>query len=77
MPAAKAFLSAFSKITGTGNFHAAGTAPFFLPELHLEGLREVGYDRSLTTEVGVVLHFLSYINSPPQRPKQTTPCKYP
>lgn len=38
VPAAKAFLSAISKITGTGNFHAAGTAPFFLPGLHLEGL---------------------------------------
>jgi hypothetical protein len=41
--AAKTFLSAFSQITGTGRFHAAGAEPFFLPGLHIEGLGEVAF----------------------------------
>jgi hypothetical protein len=38
-----AFLSALSEITGTGSFYAAGAVPFFLPELHIEGVGEIGF----------------------------------
>lgn len=43
MPACSAFLSAFGEITGTGNFHSTGTAPFFFPKLKVEGLGELAF----------------------------------
>jgi len=39
--ARNAFLSDFSKITGTGNFHSSGTAPFFLPGIQVNGEGEL------------------------------------
>jgi len=38
-----AFLSAFSKVTGTGRFHSAGSSPFFLPGLAVEGVGELAF----------------------------------
>ena len=43
MNASKSFLSAFSEITGTGNFHSTGTAPFFFPGLRVKGLGEIAF----------------------------------
>ena len=43
MNANKLFLSAFSKITGTGNFHSAGTVPFFFPGLCVKGFGEIAF----------------------------------
>jgi hypothetical protein len=43
MSDADALLSALSSITGTGNFHAAGSAPFFLPGLQVKGLGELAF----------------------------------
>lgn len=43
MQATKDFLKVLSGITGTGSFHSSGTAPFFFPELHLEGLGEIAF----------------------------------
>jgi hypothetical protein len=43
MNARDAFLNAFSKVTGTGDFHSAGQAPFFFPELEVEGLGELAF----------------------------------
>lgn len=38
-----AFLGAFSKVTGTGDFHSAGQAPFFFPGLEVDGLGELAF----------------------------------
>lgn len=43
MNASKSFLSAFLEITGTGNFHSTGTAPFFFPGLRVKGLGEIAF----------------------------------
>ena len=43
MNASKSFLSAFSEITGTGNFHSTGAAPFFFPGLSVTGLGEIAF----------------------------------
>jgi hypothetical protein len=37
------FLTAFAGIAGTGNFHSTGTAPYFLPQLHVTGLGELAF----------------------------------
>lgn len=41
MTACDTFLSAFSEVSGTGNFHSTGIAPFFFPKLHVKGLGEL------------------------------------
>jgi hypothetical protein len=38
-----AFLKAFSQVTGTGDFHSVGQAPFFFPGLEVEGLGELAF----------------------------------
>lgn len=38
-----AFLSALSKIKGTGNFHSEGAASFFLPEIQVKGVGELAF----------------------------------
>ena len=38
-----AFLKAFFKVTGTGDFHSVGQAPFFFPGLEVEGLGELAF----------------------------------
>ena len=38
-----AFLNAFSKVTGTGDFHSVGQAPFFFPGLDVDGLGELAF----------------------------------
>lgn len=38
-----AFLKAFSKVTGTGDFHSVGQAPFFFPGLDVDGLGELAF----------------------------------
>lgn len=43
MNACDAFLNAFSKVTGTGDFHSTGQAPFFFPGLEVEGLGELAF----------------------------------
>ncbi len=43
MNASSAILSELSSITGTGKFHSAGAAPFFLPQLCVQGLGEVSF----------------------------------
>ncbi len=43
MDAVDEFLGAFDKITGTGDFHSSGTAPFFFPGLAVEGLGELSF----------------------------------
>lgn len=43
MNATDSFLKAFAKITGSGDFHSSGTAPFFLPRLSVEGLGELAF----------------------------------
>ena len=43
MNARAAFLTAFSNITGTGNFHSAGSTPFFLPRLCVKALGEISF----------------------------------
>ncbi|MCX6972072.1 MAG: 2OG-Fe(II) oxygenase [Verrucomicrobia bacterium] len=43
MNACDAFLNAFSKVTGTGDFHSTGQAPFFLPGIEVEGLGELAF----------------------------------
>ncbi|MBX3740543.1 MAG: 2OG-Fe(II) oxygenase [Akkermansiaceae bacterium] len=43
MSASGALLEALSSITGSGNFHSAGTAPFFLPGLHVDGIGELAF----------------------------------
>ncbi|MCX6873452.1 MAG: 2OG-Fe(II) oxygenase [Verrucomicrobia bacterium] len=43
MNASESFLSAFSEITGTGNFHSTGAAPFFFPGLCVKGLGEIAF----------------------------------
>lgn len=42
MSASDDFLSAFSKVTGTGSFHTYGSVPFFLPSIHVEGVDALG-----------------------------------
>jgi hypothetical protein len=37
------FLTAFTGVSGTGNFNTTGTAPFFLPQLHVTGLGELAF----------------------------------
>lgn len=46
MQASKNFLKALSNITGTGSFHSTATAPFFFPELNVEGLGEIAFPLS-------------------------------
>jgi hypothetical protein len=36
-------LDALCAITGSGGFHSTGTAPFFLPGLHVDGLGEIAF----------------------------------
>jgi len=43
MNACDAFLNAFSRVTGTGDFHSTGQAPFFLPGIEVEGLGELAF----------------------------------
>ena len=37
------FLQEFSSVTGAGNFHSTGHAPFFFPGLNVEGLGEIAF----------------------------------
>ena len=46
MKATKSLLSSLAEITGTGNFHATGSAPFFFPELQVVGFGEVAFPMS-------------------------------
>ena len=41
--ARESFLSAFSKIFGTGSFHSTGTTPFFFPLIEIKGLGELAF----------------------------------
>jgi len=43
MTASAKLLAALSQVTGTGDFHSSGRAPFFLPKLHVKGLGELGF----------------------------------
>lgn len=43
MNACEKFLTAFAGIAGSGNFHSSGTAPFFMPQLHVTGLGELAF----------------------------------
>ena len=43
MSAADDFVAEFAKVTGTGSFHSFGTCPFFLPEIHVDGVGELAF----------------------------------
>jgi hypothetical protein len=43
MSADQHLLATLSAITGTGNFHATGAEPYFMPELHINGVGEVAF----------------------------------
>ena len=40
---AQALLDALSAVTGTGDFHSTGTAPFFFPALEVDGVGEIAF----------------------------------
>ena len=48
------FLTAFSEIVGTGNFHSTGTAPFFMPQLHVAGLGELAFPLTEAQAKGMI-----------------------